>query len=332
MTSAADITVDTSIRQVRLGWRSRLALWFLRLFIKPSLARMIRGGPEKITRRQLAISKRNRGLEESLPIDYRMIGPRDAGVPGHVVGDLKQTDGPVLLWLHGGAYILPAVPEVHVKALQRLCRDLGAAGFMPDYRLAPANPYPAGLDDCERAYRALLDAGFDAEKIALGGDSAGGNLVLGLLQRIRRNDLPMPACAVCLSPATDSARLHNPAYRIMNVRREAMLPLEPLQSVVDMYLGSASRVDPEVSPIYADFKDFPPMLLMASDAEILCGDSVLLARRAKEQGVDVELMLWSHLPHVFPLLESVFPEAAVARQEMSDYFKKYLQAVSVADC
>src|SRR3546814_12679734 len=92
----------------------------------------------------------------------------------------------MLLWLHGGAFVLPAAPDMQVRLVARLCRELDAVGFVPDYRLAPFNRFPAALDDCERAYKAVLDLGFAPSRIVLAGESAGGNLVLGLLQRIRK--------------------------------------------------------------------------------------------------------------------------------------------------
>src|SRR3546814_18754014 len=90
----------------------------------------------------------------------------------------------------------------------KLCRELEADAFIPYYRLAPFNRFPAPLDDCENAYRALLDRGYQASQIIIGGDSAGGNLALGVLQRIRKGQLPMPAFAVMVSPATALGRVH----------------------------------------------------------------------------------------------------------------------------
>src|SRR3546814_5884345 len=88
---------------------------------------------------------------------------------------------------------------MQVRMVDRLCRELDAVGFVPDYRLAPFNRFPAALDDCERAYKAVLDLGFAPSRIVLAGESAGGNLVLGLLQQIRKRGWPMPACAMPVS-------------------------------------------------------------------------------------------------------------------------------------
>src|SRR3546814_17753293 len=130
----------------------------------------------------------------------------------------------MLLWLHGGAFVLPAAPDMQVRLVARLCRELDAVGFVPDYRLAPFNRFPAALDDCERAYKAVLDLGFAPSRIVLAGESAGGNLVLGLLQRIRNRAWPMPACARPVSPATEPGPIPAPPSRTPPVEPHPSLP------------------------------------------------------------------------------------------------------------
>lgn len=309
-------------RSVVIRWQSRLLLWVLRLFLRPWLGRMIRGSPEKITATQLRMSGMRCPNTHGQPLVYAVLGQ----VPGHVIGDVTETGKPVLLWLHGGAFVLPASPHAHLEMVAAFCARLGAVGFVPDYRLAPNNRYPAALDDCEHAYRALLACGFSAHKVVLGGDSAGGNLALGLLQRIRTAGLPMPACVVPTSPATEMGRIHAPPSRAFNAMKDCILPITALQRVDEFYAGSADASDPELSPLYADCRGFPPMLILASDNEVLMDDSILFARRAHAAGVRVRCEIWPRLPHAFPLFARMFPEARLARAEMLAFMQHHLPA------
>jgi acetyl esterase/lipase len=312
---------EIRLKPVHIGLRSRFIVWLLRHLLRPMLARMISARPEKMARTQLFLAARVCRDSSGLPVDYRVIGR----CPGHFVGGRHDTRKRVILWIHGGAFILPAVPDVHVRAVARICRELDALGFLPDYRLAPFNKHPAALDDCERAYRGLLELGYAPERIALGGESAGGNLLLGLLQRIRKAGLPMPSCGVPVSPGTEIGRVHAPPSRTLRMKRDPILPMASLAMVGEMYAGGMDSSDPELSPMYADCAGFPPLYLLASDNEVLLDDTVMFARNARQYGVDVSFEVWPALPHAFPLFESWFPEVAQARADIVAFMRGHLK-------
>lgn len=307
-------------KPVTISRRSRIITWLLRHLLKPWLARVIRSSDEKIARIQLRMMQMRCPNTHGLPLEYTVVGV----VPGHVFGDLHQTDKPVILWLHGGAFILPASPVAHLEMVAGLAARLGGHGFLPDYRLAPRNRFPAALDDCERAYQALLELGFPATRIVIGGDSAGGNLTLGLLQRIRARGWPMPACALPVSPATEMGRIHSPPARPLRMARDPILPIAALQRVDEMYAGDWDASDPELSPLYADCRGFPPLFFLASDNEVLLDDTLLLARRAKAAGVEVRCEVWPVLPHAFPLFGGLYPEARAARADLLAFMRERL--------
>lgn len=309
------------LKPVSISLRSRIIVWLMRCFLKPIMGWAVNGSFGRIAKVQLLLATRVARNTGGLPLDYVVLGR----VPGHFVGSVTDKHKTAILYLHGGGFVIPAVPETHVWLMARLCRDLDAVGFMADYRLAPFNKFPAALDDCERAYRALLDAGFAPERIALAGESAGGNLVLGTLQRIRKAGLPMPACAIPISPVTEMGRLHAPPSRALKMRSDPLLPIAALQRVDEWYAGDWDASDPELSPLYADCKGFPPLYLLASDNEVLLDDTVLLARRAREAGVEVKLDVWPVLPHAFPLFERLFPEAKQARTDMVEYIRAHIR-------
>lgn len=320
--SFADVAPDVVYPRVAISLRSRLVLWQFRMFLKPLLARLARRDLDAIARTQMRVASMRCPDTAGLKLDYRVVGGR---VPGHVLGTLNSGQ-PVLLWLHGGAFMLPAAP-IHLTMVARLCRDIGAAGFVPDYRLAPANRFPAALDDCERAYRTLLERGHDASQIVLAGDSAGATLALGVLQRIRAARLPMPACAVAISPITEMGRMHAPPSRHHRMRTDPLLPVAALRRVNELYAAHCDTSDPELSPMYMDCEGLPPMLFMASDAEILVDETIMLAGRAQEAGVAAVCHVWPQLPHAFPLFEKQFPEVRQARIDIVAFARRHLRAI-----
>ena len=314
------------LKPIVVGLRSRIVIWLMRRLMRPWLRWVVNGSPDRIARMQLLLAGQVCEDSNGLPLDYSILGR----VPGHVLGNMDARDKPVILYLHGGAFILPAVPDEHVRLVARLCRGMDAVGFLPDYRLAPFNKFPAALDDCERAYRALLDLGFAPERILLAGESAGANLVFGVLQRIRKQGWAMPAGAIAISPVTEMGRIHAPPSRTSKRQSDPILPIATLQRVNALYAGGWDTSDPELSPLYADCSGFPPLYFIASDAEVLLDDTLLLACRARAAGVDVKLDVWPLLPHAFPLLANWLPEAHGAGEDMAAFMRELLGRADAA--
>ncbi|TAM12210.1 MAG: alpha/beta hydrolase [Nevskiaceae bacterium] len=312
------------LKTLQVGLRSRFIILLLRLFLRPWLARVMRGPIERLCRVQLMIASRPCGDTSGLAFRYRVIGRAPHAVPGWVAGDLLNPRGRAVLYIHGGAFVLPASPDQHGRLMTRLCFDLDADGFLVDYRLAPQNKFPAALDDCERAYRALLEQGYAPRHIVVAGESAGGTLVLGLLQRIRAAGLPMPACAVPISPAADVGRIHGIPARTSRQRHDPLLGLAAFAALGDAYVGEHDTADPLLSPLYADFTGFPPLYFIASNNEVLRDDSILLAMRARDAGVAVKVDIWPVLPHAFPVLENWLVEARAAREDIVAFMRRYL--------
>jgi monoterpene epsilon-lactone hydrolase len=309
-----------TIKPVQIGLRSRVLLFLLiRCMLKPLIWMFAGASVERILKVQARIAGRLPQRSQGLAVDYRIIN----GVPGPVVGEFDNPDKLAVLYLHGGGFLVPAAPDAQLSFLAALCRRLDATGFLPDYRLAPLHKYPAALDDCERAYRGLLAAGFNAERIALAGESAGGNLVLGLLQRIRKGGLPMPACAVPISAVTEMARGFAPPSRIYNAGRDPMFPAKPLVGLLQTYVGNADGADPELSPLYADYAGFPPLYFLVGETEMLLDDSVLAARQAQAAGVATRLDIWPVLPHAFPLFTALFHEARQSHDDIAGFIREH---------
>ncbi len=211
----------------------------------------------------------------------------------------RQTDGQIL-YFHGGGYVAGS-PNTHQAMLSVLAVETGCPVIVPDYRLVPEHPFPAAFEDA-RAVAAALDPA----TTVLGGDSAGGGLALAVLADALANGTP-PAGLFAYSPWTDLAATG--ASLKENARRDVVLPVRRLSEVVDMVLDGADPRDPRVSPLYADFRGAPPVLLQVGLSEILRDDTLRMAKRLSDQGCSVTVETIPHAPHVWQMLVGLVPEA-----------------------
>lgn len=215
----------------------------------------------------------------------------------------------VVLYLHGGGYVTGFIDSSLMLCVP-MARELGLRLVLPEYRLAPEHPFPAAIDDALKAYRRLLSEGYAPGEIALAGDSAGGGLCLAVLQAIRDSGGPVPAAALCLSPWADLT--HSGRSHVENAATDPLLHLEMLKQWASYYAGGASLADPLVSPVFADFSGFPPLLLQVDSGELLLDDSLAIAERARAAGVDARLIRREGLWHVWPALGDLIPESRQA--------------------
>jgi acetyl esterase/lipase len=201
----------------------------------------------------------------------------------------------VFLYLHGGAYLIGS-PATHRAITAALAKRGKLAVCALDYRLAPEHRYPAALEDSVAAYQALLAAGYLAEQIAIGGDSAGGNLALITALRLQALGLPAPRALVCFSPVTDFSvtQLYKPPAG------DPLLNPAWLEQAVKLYCpADMPPQDPRLSPVYADLSALPPTLIQVGSDELLLNDSLRFAERAKVAGVKLQLEVYPGLWHVF---------------------------------
>ncbi len=192
----------------------------------------------------------------------------------------------VIMYLHGGGYILGST-DMYLASTLRIGPASGVPVITVDYRLAPEHKFPAAIEDALSGYRWLLDNGYDGEDIAIYGDSAGGGLTVALVQKIRAEKLPMPAAITLLSPAGD--RSGDGDSRITLKDFDPVIRTNPTDNV-RLYAGDADLKDPLLSPAYADYTGFPPMLIQVGTREILLSDSVRIARRARDAGVETVIL------------------------------------------
>jgi acetyl esterase/lipase len=229
--------------------------------------------------------------------------------------------GRVILYLHGGGYVLCS-PRTHRDLICRIARACGARALSIEYRRGPEHPHPAALDDAVAAYRWLLKRGTDPKRIAVMGDSAGGGLTLALLQTLRRLKIPLPACAVCMSPWADltcSGETHR-----TNMRRDPVLPAPVLPGFARLYLPEGDLANPAVSPLFGDFAKLPPILIHVGTDEILLDDSRRVAEKARQAGTAVELKIWPRMIHVFQAMAFMLPQARQAIREIGAFVERQI--------
>lgn len=297
-----------------ISWQGRLVSGGMRRFIKPVIARV------PFTRRVMKFSQL--GFDTvtlALPVHPDVhIAPADAGgVPGEwLIAGRQVVAGRVFLYFHGGGYFFGS-PRSHRAVTWRLSRTSRAKVLALDYRQPPDWHYPAPLEDALRAYRALLDRGYKPENIILGGDSAGGNLTLVTLLRIRELGLPMPAAGVLISPWGDLTCSGESIHA--NEKLEPMIPVNALRFISSSYSGRENPADPLISPVFADLSGLPPLLIQVGSTEVLRSDAERLAVKAREAGVPCRLQVWENMMHVFQALAGWVPEASLAVREIGAF-------------
>ena len=230
-------------------------------------------------------------------------------------------DGKLLLYLHGGAYIVGGC-DMHRQMVSHIAKAAQVRALLPEYRLAPENKFPAAIEDAVGVYRTLLDMGIKPDNIVIAGDSAGGGLTVGTLIKLRDAGDPMPAAAVLLSPFLDTTA----SGESMQTRkdRDPLFDPEQVPFVVDQYCAPDQRRLPEISPVFADVEGLPPMLIQVGDEEILLSDSERMDSRLRAAGIPVELQVWPEMWHVFQIFVGKMPEANLAVQKIGDYIRSQL--------
>jgi epsilon-lactone hydrolase len=232
-----------------------------------------------------------------------------------------------ILYLHGGGFVMHA-PVFYRGWGQRLADRLAAEVVIPDYRLAPKHRHPAAAEDCYAVYRALLAQGRDPSHVAMLGDSAGGNLLLSTLLRLRDKARPQPACAVLISPSTDLL-LRGESMRT-NENHDALVPPGALARLVRCYADADEFAHHYLSPVNGNFVGLPPLAFFVGSTEVLLDDSQRAASAARAAGVPTDLYVWPGMPHVFPLFQFL-PEARAALELIAEFVLRHASVTPQAD-
>jgi acetyl esterase/lipase len=243
------------------------------------------------------------------------------GVPAERLTPADAVEGRAILYLHGGGYCIGS-PKSHRAIAARFADQAKAVTLVADYRLAPEAPFPAAVDDALKAYRYLLDEGYQPHRIAIAGDSAGGGLSLATALAARDAGLPQPGCLFLISPWADLGH-HGPSYAQME-------PVDPMITVSGIkqysyhYGAGADLNHPQMSPARADLTGLPPMLIHVGQAEVLLSDSITLAQTAGLCGVQVRLEVWPEMIHVWHAFHDMLGAARTATSQASAWMAEQL--------
>jgi monoterpene epsilon-lactone hydrolase len=228
-------------------------------------------------------------------------------------------DSRVLLFFHGGGYCSGSI-----KSHRRMVTEAGRAARMRtlaiDYRRAPEHPFPAQHEDAMNAWRFLRAQGTPAKNIAVGGDSAGGNLTLCLINRLRAAGEDLPACAWLVSPWTDLTM--SGATLATKDAVDPIIHKSYLEELADAYVPEKmDRKNPLISPLFADLSGFPPTLIQVGSAETLLSDATRLAEALGAADVDVSLEIWPHMIHAWPVWNAGLEDGRLALARAGEFMQ-----------
>ncbi len=231
-----------------------------------------------------------------------------------------KDDGNVILHAHGGAYVVGTAESIGTAS--RIATTTGMPILSVEYGLAPENPFPAGLNDMKKAYRWLIKNGYNSSNIVVYGESSGGGLTLATVLSLRDEGDPLPAAVAVMSPWTDLAGTGD-TYTTL-ATHDLLLSWDMVKPAAKAYIGDNDPRNPLISPLFGDYKRFPPLLLQVGTRDILLSDSVRLAQTARKAGVEVTLDVWNGMWHVWQGVPNI-PESKQATAEIAQFFKKHLK-------
>ena len=247
------------------------------------------------------------------------------GVPGEWVTVPESDPNRRMLYVHGGGYVMGS-PVTHRRLCEGIARAGGCAVLNLDYRMAPEHVFPAAVEDAMAGLQFMQENGPDgpaaAESVFVGGDSAGGGLMLATLLAAREQGVAMPDGGVGISVWSDLAITGESIQT-----RSGVDPLITDDSMVTnmaaMYLGEADAKTPLASPLYADYAGLPPLILQVGDHEVLLSDTTRVAERAREAGVEVTEEVWDEMFHVWHAFAPMLPEGQQAIDRIGEFINQH---------
>ena len=229
----------------------------------------------------------------------------------------------VMLFLHGGGYVSGSLRS-HRHLVAEAGRQAGLRTLALDYRLAPEHPFPAALEDALAAVRFVVAGGTRAADLVLAGESAGGGLALATALRLRESGDALPRCMWLSSPWVDLTM----AGSTMDSKAAAdpLLSRAYLEELATAYAPDADRRQPLISPLWADLRGLPPVLVQVGSAETLLSDATRLAAALGEADTEVTLQVWPEMIHAWSLFHPQLAAGRAALAEMGRWVRAHSAA------
>ncbi|MBC2579101.1 alpha/beta hydrolase [Clostridium sp. DJ247] len=228
---------------------------------------------------------------------------------------LGAADDKIIVYFHGGGYCL-GIWDANRKFVANIAKESGYKTLLVDYRLAPENPYPAAHEDALSVYKWLLRENFKPANIVLMGDSSGCGLILATLFKLKELQMQMPAALIFISPVVDYT---GSGESLITAKEADPFQYEDPFSIANNFLCDNDVKDPFISPLYGDLRCLPPILIHASEHDVFLSDSINLADKAKDSGIDVHIKIWEELWHVFHINVGTIPESKEALEEICEF-------------
>lgn len=245
------------------------------------------------------------------------------GIPATMVTPDDAEEGRILLYIHGGGYIAGSPSAYHGLA-GHYAKLLKAVVYMPDYRLAPEHPFPAAIEDTLASYKWLIERGHDPKSIAFSGDSAGGAMVVSVMVAARNAGLALPAAGVAISPWANLE--HSGSSMATREGIDPTVSLAGLDLMAKAFLNGALKNNPDASPVFADVRGLPPVMVQIGESEVMLSDAMRLAQHLAENRVRVSLEVWPGMFHVWHMFAAVLPEGMQALESAAIFLKNAFSA------
>ena len=272
--------------------------------------------PEALDAQRAQYDKAERFFK--LPPDVTVEPVRVGGLPAEWLRAAGGRADATVLYLHGGGYAIGSAKS-HRHLAAAIAKAAGARALLVEYRRAPEQPFPAAVEDAVASYRWLLASGQAARRIVVAGDSAGGGLAVATLLALRDAGAALPAAAVCISPWVDLT-CSGASYQT-KAASDPMVTREGVARMAAWYLAGADPKTPLASPLYADLRGLPPLLVHVGSEEVLLDDARQLAAEARVVGVEATLAVWPEMVHVWHWFLGMLDEAQTAVDEIGAFVK-----------
>lgn len=221
-----------------------------------------------------------------------------------------------VLYLHGGGYAIGSAKS-HRHLAAAIAKAAGTPALLVDYRRAPEHPFPAAVEDAVASYRWLLGTGHPSRRIVVAGDSAGGGLTVATLVALRDAGTALPAAGVCISPWVDLT-CGGASYQT-KAASDPLVTREGVARMAAWYLAGADPKTPLASPLHADLRGLPPLLVHVGSEEVLLDDARQLATQAGAAGVEATLAVWPEMVHVWHWFLGMLDEAQAAVDDIGAF-------------
>lgn len=239
------------------------------------------------------------------------------GVACEVFSNPLEMKGRVILYFHGGGLCLGIYPSNREFAA-KICSMTGVDVYMPDYRLAPENPFPAALEDAIAVYKGIIEKGYNGKDIIIMGDSSGCALAVSALLALKQSNIEMPCAMNFITPVFDFAGKGDSFAS--KAAKDPFKLVDPL-GIAKIYVASNNPTSPSISPLYGELDGLPPMLIHAAEYDVFLSDSTRFAEKAKKANVKVDIKVWRKMWYIFHMQAPFVPESKKALLEICSISK-----------